>query len=182
MEIIEEKYSWAAPLYERSESRYLVLHHAAAKNVTAGQIHACHIGNGWSGIAYHYYVRTDGSIYRGRPETKTGAHTQGYNQRSIGICFEGNFDEDTMNPAQLKAGRELIADIGRRYPGIRVCRHGDLCSTSCPGENFPFEALTAEKKQPPDSPMNGRRRPAGEPWSRDCSSATETGTSAGGTM
>ena len=147
MNVIEEKYNWAYPLTRRSRTTLLVLHHEAGSGSTAQQIHNYHrYTNGWAGIAYHYYVRKDGSIYRGRPENMIGGHCLGYNSTSIGICFEGNFENETMNAAQLNAGWELIQDILYRYPGITVRRHKDLNQTACPGRNFPFDVLTGNYK------------------------------------
>ena len=147
MNIIEEKYNWAYPLTPRRTTTLLVLHHEAGSGSTAQQIHNYHKNvNGWAGIAYHYYVRKDGTIYRGRPENMIGGHCLGYNSCSIGICFEGNFENETMNQAQISAGWELIQDILRRYPGITVRRHKDLNQTACPGRNFPFDVLTGNYK------------------------------------
>ena len=145
MNIVEEKYDWAYALTPRRTTTLLVLHHEAASGSTAQQIHNYHrYTNGWAGIAYHYYVRKDGSIYRGRPEAMQGGHCLNYNYCSIGICFEGNFENETMGQAQISAGWELIADILRRYPGITVRRHKDLNATACPGRNFPFGILTGK--------------------------------------
>lgn len=145
MQIIEEKYNWAYPLTRRRATTLLVLHHEAGSGSTAQDIHRYHrYSNGWAGIAYHYYIRKDGSIYRGRPEGMIGGHCLGYNSTSIGICFEGNFESETMGQTQINAGWELIADILRRYPGICVRRHKDLNQTACPGRNFPFDVLTGK--------------------------------------
>ena len=145
MNIIEETYAWAYPLTPRKTTTLLVLHHEAAKGSTAQQIHNYHrYHNGWAGIAYHYYVREDGTIYRGRPEKMIGGHCFGYNSVSIGVCFEGNFEVETMSQVQLNAGWELIADILQRHPGITVRRHKDLNQTACPGRNFPFGILTGQ--------------------------------------
>ena len=145
MNIVEEKYDWAYALTPRRTTTLLVLHHEAASGSTAQQIHNYHKNaNGWAGIAYHYYIRKDGTIYRGRPENMQGGHCLNYNYCSIGICFEGNFENEQMGQAQINAGWELIADILRRYPGITVRRHKDLNATACPGRNFPFGTLTGK--------------------------------------
>ena len=145
MNIIEERYDWAYPLTRRARTTLLVLHHEGGRGSTAQDIHRFHrYSRGWAGIAYHYYIREDGTIYRGRPEGMIGGHCLGYNACSIGICFEGNFESETMGQAQINAGWELIADILRRYPGICVRRHKDLNQTACPGRNFPFDVLAGK--------------------------------------
>lgn len=133
----------AQPLH-RTKTDELILHHAAAEG-SVESIHNYHLhNNNWLGIGYHYYVRKDGSIWKGRPEDSVGAHTLGHNYQSIGVCFEGNFERDTMSAAQLLAGKKLISDIVRRYPGIKVSGHRDNDTTACPGKNFPDELFEVE--------------------------------------
>ena len=134
------------PAGKRSITSDIILHHAAGGG-SVEAIHRYHRDtNGWDGIGYHYYVRKDGSVWRGRPEDTIGAHTVGHNYSSIGVCFEGNFEVDIMPAAQLAAGRELIADILSRYPGAEVSGHRDNDSTACPGKNFPGGFLFSSRK------------------------------------
>ena len=129
------------PAGKRAVTSDIILHHAAA-NGSVQAIHGYHKDvNGWDGIGYHYYVRKDGTIWRGRPEDTIGAHTVGHNYSSIGVCFEGNFETDIMPAAQIAAGHALISDIHSRYPGIPVSGHRDNDTTACPGRNFPEELL-----------------------------------------
>lgn len=147
MEIIEENYDWAYPLTARRATEELIVHHAAAERASPEDVHRWHQARGWAGMAYHYYVRKDGSVHRGRPETAVGGHTEDHNYNSIGICFEGDFEQETMGAAQLAAGMELLEDIRCRYPDIPVRRHSDFGPTACPGKNFPFEEMTEEMTQ-----------------------------------
>ena len=141
MNIIKPTYKWAYALTQRPQTTHLIIHHVAAESATAEGIHAYHLSLGWAGIAYHFLVRKDGSVYAGRPIDKQGGHTVGMNHSSIGICFEGNFDTEYMTETQLKAGQELIAYIVGLYPSIIITRHGDFNATACPGKNFPFGAM-----------------------------------------
>lgn len=160
MKIIETGFQWAYALTPRAVTTHLILHHAAAEEATAEGIHSYHCSRGWAGIAYHYFVRKDGSIYRGRPENMKGGHTSNWNWCSIGICFEGNFDEETMSPRQQRAGRELIADIMSRYPSIEVGKHSEYGQTACPGKNFPFGSLLeAEAAEPAGENAEGDELP-----------------------
>lgn len=113
-----------------------------------------HRARGWNGIAYHYYIRKDGSIYRGRPEWMIGGHTLNWNWCSIGVCFEGNFEKDTMPAAQVKSGVELVADLKARHPGIMVIGHRDVNATDCPGRNFPMETMKAAVLLPDEEDEN----------------------------
>ena len=147
MEIIDTDFQWAHALTRRVVTDTIVLHHAAA-NGSAEAVHQSHLARGWAGIAYHYYVRKDGSVYRGRPEWAVGGHTSGHNWRTLGICFEGNFEAEEMGAAQLRAGRELIADIRARWGGLSVAGHRDLGATACPGRNFPLEDMLKKEDEP----------------------------------
>ncbi len=141
MKIIEKSYKWSGGLAARNSTEYIILHHRAGDG-DADSIHRSHIENGWSGIGYHFYVRKDGSIYRGRPQETVGAHCIGHNIDSVGVCFEGNWQtERNMPAAQLKAGRELVGYLRRIYPGAQVVRHGKFFATACPGQFFPFDEL-----------------------------------------
>lgn len=143
--IIEPAYKWNGTLKKRSKTEHLILHHAAA-NGSAEDIHRYHVSLGWTGIGYHYYIRKDGSIYRGRPENTVGAHTVGYNDISIGVCFEGNFDVEYMSDAQRQGGEWLVNDIMTRYPNLKVGGHKDYDSTSCPGKHFSLDKKSGENQ------------------------------------
>lgn len=142
LNIIRPNYKWAYGATIRKETKYIVLHHVGAVgSFTPEQIHAEHLRKGWRGIGYNFYVRKDGSIYRGREENAAGGHTLNYNEVSIGICFEGNFETETMSDAQLNAGRKLIEYLKPKYPDAKIVRHRDLNATACPGKNFLFVAM-----------------------------------------
>ena len=141
--IIESNIQFKNALSKRSKTDEITLHHACAKGVDVYTIDSWHKGRGWSGIGYHFYVRMDGTIYRGRPIDKVGAHCTNHNNHTVGICFEGNFQEDTMPPSQLEAGQKLISYLFELY-GLNsnnVKKHSDHMATACPGANFPFDTI-----------------------------------------
>ena len=124
----------------------IVLHHAAATSASVETVHGWHKGNGWVGIGYHFYVRKDGTVYRGRPENWVGAHTVGHNSTKLGICAEGNFETETMGEAQKNAIIELLAYLFGKYGNLKVYKHSDLSATACPGRNYPFDEIVNAKK------------------------------------
>ena len=146
MKIIETTFKFVNGLTKRSTTKYIIIHHRAG-NGDVQSIHQGHLGNGWSGIGYHFYVRKDGKVYSGRPINTAGAHTTNYNSVSVGVCFEGNFDKEKMKDVQIKAGQELIAYIKGKYPNAKVQKHRDFNATACPGKNFPFDEVTNPKKE-----------------------------------
>ena len=126
----------------------IVLHHRAG-NGDVLSIHIQHQKQGWWGIGYHYYIRKDGSIWKGRDEHWVGSHAgslNDYNKHSIGICFEGNFETENMTDEQVKSGRELIADIKSRYSIKQVLGHKDIAATACPGKNFRWKEILAAEQ------------------------------------
>ena len=163
MNIIKPNYKWAHALSPRALTTHLILHHLGAETSSPEQIHAYHLSKGWAGIAYHYYIRKDGSVYAGRPEGMCGGHTTNWNYCAIGICFEGNFEIEEMPEAQRKAGQELVADIVRRNPAIKIGRHSEFGQTACPGKNFPFDKICAGKDP---EPANASAEPT-EQWKID---------------
>lgn len=141
MNIIEKTYKWNGKLSNRKSTNRIILHHAESKSCTADDIHSWHLANGWAGIGYHFFVRKDGSIYRGRSENVVGSHAKGSNSDSIGICFEGSYMTETMSQAQINAGRELVTYLKNKYGISKVQKHKDVYSTNCPGSNFPFDQI-----------------------------------------
>jgi peptidoglycan hydrolase-like protein with peptidoglycan-binding domain len=117
----------------------IILHHAESSNCTIEDINQWHKGNGWSGVGYHYFIRKDGTIYKGRPEEAQGAQCSGQNTESIGICFEGAYMTETMPQEQFNSGAKLIADIRNRRGSLPIGGHREYYSTDCPGTNFPLE-------------------------------------------
>ena len=135
----------------RNKTDEIILHHAEAKSASVEEVNRWHLERGWTGIGYHFYIRKDGRIYRGRPEWAVGAHAQGHNSRAIGICVEGSYMTETMPQAQFDALVGLVREEMAKYPGAKVLRHRDVNSTDCPGVNYPWKALLAalspEKKE-----------------------------------
>lgn len=146
-------------LTKREHTTRIFLHHSGVNVLqTVETIHNYHKNTlGWAGIGYHFYVRKDGGIYRGRPEDVIGAHAQGdrANYDSIGICFEGNFDVEKMPKEQIESGKQLVAYLKNKYGIDRVQAHREVNSTSCPGMNFHFAEIanaTTENKEPEPTP------------------------------
>lgn len=140
MNIVETNLSFGSLSY-RSKTNRIILHHADATVCDAATIHRWHKQNGWAGMGYHFLVRKDGTVERGRPEGALGAHASGANSDSIGICFEGDYDVEIMPDTQKNAGKELVSWLKGKYGINTVQKHKDVCATSCPGAKFPFEEI-----------------------------------------
>ena len=129
-------------LADREETNLIVIHHVGEtdRDVSAAEIHEWHKENGWSGIGYHYVIRKDGTIERGRPRDVIGAHAQGFNSRSIGINIVGDFERAVPVTAQIESASMLIAELCNIYslcPDAQtIVGHRDLMNTDCPGCNL----------------------------------------------
>lgn len=133
-------------LSKRKSTDKLILHHAAAASCSVQDIHSWHLANGWSGIGYHFFIRKNGEVWQGRQIDTVGAHAAGSNSRSVGICFEGNFENEIMSDFQLSSGIELVSYIKSKYSGLQILKHSDVNATACPGKSFPFKSFTGEEK------------------------------------
>ena len=144
MQIIDEKYNWNGGFTSRFKTDYIVLHHAEAVKCTAQDVHSWQRANGWTGIGYHFFVRKDGTIYRGRPINVVGAHVQGMNSCSIGICAEGDYHtkEKTMPQAQKKSIIELCQYLKKNYyPNAKIVGHREIGDSNCPGRYYPLDEI-----------------------------------------
>ena len=84
-------------------------------------------------IGYHYVIEPDGRVVSGRPLLETGAHVQGHNAHTIGICLIGT---DQYTSEQWVALQALVYYLINRF-GISeadVVGHRELYSgKTCPG-------------------------------------------------
>ena len=146
MQIIETGLTFG-PLQPREKTTLIVVHHSASPDVPAHMIHNWHCKRGWSGIGYHFIIRKDGSIERGRPQQTIGAHAgKNYNGNSIGICLCGNFMKEKPDIRQIASLRQLIIWLNQRYQsqnpaGLEIKLHREVAKTSCPGDLFSVQEI-----------------------------------------
>lgn len=116
----------------------IILHHTAGRGMTVQEINKMHkTKNKWAGIGYHFYIRQDGSVFKGRDIKYIGAHCAGNNSSSIGIALEGDFRKDKPTKEQLKSAKTLVQKLMSENKSIkRVLNHNDLYSTQCPVVNL----------------------------------------------
>lgn len=83
-------------------------------------------------IGYHYLIDIDGQIYTGRHHDEVGAHVQGHNSSSLGICLAG---KGSYTTAQWIALRLLLEKLKAAYPQATICGHRDFSGVgkTCPG-------------------------------------------------
>ena len=110
------------------------------QDIGVEEIHRWHQEKGWSGIGYHYVIRRDGSIWRGRPVNYVGAHAKanGHNNRSIGVAFVGGYTTpytgtgtnsttgpESFTPAQNTSFKMFMKTFFDVFPGGQAFGHMD---------------------------------------------------------
>lgn len=106
---------------------------------------------GWKDIGYHYVINRNGHVLTGRPLDQVGAHVQGHNTGTIGICLVGGNGgnendrfSDHFTAEQRAAVLGLIADLKIRFPVIaKISGHNEYAPKACPC--FKVSEFLAEK-------------------------------------
>ena len=115
--------------------KYIIIHCSATPpsvDFTVEKLRSCHVAdNGWDDIGYHYYVRRDGTLHECRPLEQAGAHCHGFNQTSIGVCYEGGVNDnlvptDTRTAAQRRTLLLLLARLREEFPEAVIRGHRDM--------------------------------------------------------
>ncbi len=168
-------------IMERLYPRYIVLHHTAGPDAPLLAVDGHHARRGFGveitspaslvdeyiergfrrtdrgvvvSIGYHYLIRADGTVEKGRPDFAPGAHCRagGMNFRALGVALTGNFDS-ADNPdgkkghpeptaAQILSLKKLLYHLMDVYqiPKSGVVLHREVkgAATRCPGDRFLF--------------------------------------------
>lgn len=121
--------------------RFIAVHCAATpsdSDVGAAEIRSWHRAKGWRDIGYHYVIRRDGRIEKGRPDDMPGAHEPRINSHSISICLVGGapkvgspahkkgLGENNFTPAQWSSLEKQVRTLKVKYPDAEVIGHRDV--------------------------------------------------------
>lgn len=139
--------------------RYVVIHHSATDSGNAESMDRYHRRERHmeNGLAYHFVIGNgrgmpDGEIAIGRRWTDQiqGGHlaSEELNEKSIGICLVGNFDDASPTQKQMANLQALLHYL------LRSCRLGSAAvkthqqinpiHTRCPGQRFPAKTFLKE--------------------------------------
>jgi N-acetylmuramoyl-L-alanine amidase len=106
---------------------WIVVHTAAAANAQGQPVYQCaktiheyHVGhNGWKKGGYHAVIQQDGLIARDPAFTRTdeevGAHAQGLNAHTLGVCVTGHGDFADFTDLQKLSLYELLLSWCQKY-------------------------------------------------------------------
>ena len=114
------------------------------KDIGAIEINNIHNELGHDGIGYHYVIRRDGRLQRGRPVNRKGEHAvvNGHDVYSIGVVMVGGLNVATGNDnplnnrssqsftrEQFTTLEKFLRSFYRRYSGGQVFGHNDIDTT-----------------------------------------------------
>lgn len=123
----------------------------ASQDIGAAEIDTWHKQQGWDEIGYHFVIRRNGEIEKGRALEKIGAHCRGHNAESIGICLVGGIDKDgkpenNFTQNQFSALRSLTAKLQGQFSAIQhIHGHNEFANKACPC--FDVKEFFAQKQQ-----------------------------------
>lgn len=127
--------------------RYLTIHAAATSpsmDIGVKEIREWHLARKppFRDIGYHFVIRRNGVLEKGRPLNQMGAHVGGHNTGNIGICMVGGVresdrktPEDNFTPEQYQTLYELIYELHLQFPAAIIMGHNGFPeheSRGCP--------------------------------------------------
>lgn len=111
------------------------------KNIGSEELNKIHLESGLKGIGYHYVIRRDGSLQRGRPVNIQGEHAlvNNHDERSIGVVFVGGINVPSGTPnlenfvsvqsltrSQFNTFDHFCRSFYARFPGGQILGHNDI--------------------------------------------------------
>ncbi len=149
---------WYPPSQLEKKWKAIIIHHSATRNGNTAIFDKQHREEkNWQGIAYDFVIGNGTDSGNGQVEVTfrwrgqlTGAHCKTPNnwgnEKGIGICLVGNFDNTSPTTRQMQSLVKLVRFLQGRY-GIRkrlVYGHGSTPGarvTDCPGRRFQMSRL-----------------------------------------
>jgi len=97
-----------------------------------------HRSKGWKGVGYHFVIMPNGLIFVGRGLNEVGAHTVGQNERMIGVCLFGNFDDEVIEEPQWVSMKYLLSFLLYRFDlkPNDLFFHRQFADKTCPGRRL----------------------------------------------
>lgn len=125
---------------QRTETTLLIVHCAAtppSMNIGLREIRQWHKEKGWLDVGYHFIIKRDGTIEDGRDVGAIGAHCEGKNYTSVGVCLVGGVDasnkpQANFTPQQMQSLKDVLAGLKQEYPEATVHGHREFAAKACP--------------------------------------------------
>lgn len=107
--------------------------HAAHDDVSV--MRKWHLERGFNDVGYHFFIKKDGTLQKGRNIETSPAAQAGNNTGTIAICLHG-LRKELFTDAQYKTLRRLCSLINYKYTeaGQHVTFHGhkEVAAKDCP--------------------------------------------------
>lgn len=93
-------------------------------------IDSWHKARGFAKVGYHFFIKSDGTIQKGRDLNEQGAHCKGQNSDSIGVCLHGI---DKFSLSQFRALIDLCNSLDMILcKRLDVFPHNKFSDKTCP--------------------------------------------------
>ena len=110
-----------------------------------------HRERGFLKVGYHFVIKRDGTLQKGRDLMEAGAHVKSYNHRSVGIAMVGgvaehdvNVPQDNFTEPQWVTLKNLVLELKEQFPEAVVKGHNEVSSKACP--SFDVQKWLMEKE------------------------------------
>lgn len=150
--------------------KYLAVHCSATKpsmNIGRDEIYTWHRRRGMRDVGYHYIIRRNGMIEKGRNDDTPGAHVRGYNTESLGICMVGGVDDsgasvDNYELEQYVSLAKLLEVLKLMYPNAAIQGHRDFPNVAkdCPCFDVKSWYYDTVTNNAGTNPIDAQGRPA----------------------
>lgn len=117
----------------------IILHCSASANgkpVDISEVEKWHLARGFSKVGYHIVINTTGEAQRGRFLNEAGAHCEGENHNSIGICMIGTNKFTKQQWDSLRSQIDSIR-ISLNIPASKIYGHYQMPSAIKQGKTCP---------------------------------------------
>lgn len=123
----------------------IIVHQTGTTTGTLESVRNYHVNVlGWKDIGYHFLIERDATVRKGRSQVSVGAHCQGDNLDSLGVCCVGAGDafpigRGYMTPEMFNSLLKLLRELLAAYPtitaiyGHRERPSGTRQGKTCPG-------------------------------------------------
>lgn len=162
------------------EITHIVMHCTATPataDIGVAEVDRWHRERGWSGVGYHFIIRRNGTVERGRPIERKGAHVGGFNAKSIGVSLAGGVasngqtPQDNFTDAQMVAARDLVLDLmaNHHVPVENVMGHKEVIQQITHGspKACPVFSMDRFRTMLKDRQVGGADDTSGENWGTD---------------
>jgi N-acetylmuramoyl-L-alanine amidase len=131
------------------------------QNVGSAWIHDIHIRErDFEGVGYHLIIRRDGTLQRGRPLNRRGAHDINNNETFLGFCFIGGYNatskgakkpfwkynsSDSFTAEQWNTYDTLMSTFHKVFPSAQVNGHYATSNDGKEDPGFDVPGYSASK-------------------------------------